>query len=65
METLNLNNNNLTRNNIKELTTALTENKALETLLISNNIEIGDLGFETIANIKKQCSKNKLALMNN
>nr|WP_016926380.1 hypothetical protein [Rickettsia conorii] len=53
METLNLNNNNLTRNNIKELTTALTENKALETLLISNNIEIGDLGFETIANIKK------------
>ncbi|WP_064429101.1 hypothetical protein [Rickettsia sp. Tenjiku01] len=51
LKTLNLNNNNLTHNNIKEFTTALTENKALETLLISNNIEIGDLGFEAIANM--------------
>ncbi|WP_410176348.1 leucine-rich repeat domain-containing protein [Rickettsia hoogstraalii] len=65
LKTLNLNDNNLTHNNIKELTTALTENKALETLLISNNIEIGDLGFEAIANmLQKNNSLKKLALMN-
>lgn len=58
LKTLNLNNNNLTHNNIKELTTALTENKALETLLISNNIEIGDLRDNNITNLGVESLKS-------
>ncbi|MFA1688363.1 hypothetical protein ABVF33_02360 [Candidatus Rickettsia barbariae] len=43
---------------MKELTTALTENKALETLLISNNIEIGDLRDNNITNLGVESLKS-------
>jgi hypothetical protein len=65
LKTLNLSDTGLNHDNIGPLAEALIENNTLETLRLSDNLEIGDLGVEIIANmLPKNNSLRNLDLIN-